>query len=90
MPGRAPQVRTRRRNIFPQSKPTQHVKVSEQDTSEDLKSKGQSDLRHLSDMLNGEESNEEEELYTDSLTSHTTASDTTMGNLSSPLGPTSS
>ena len=40
-------------------------------------------------MLNGEESSEEEELYTDSLTSHTTASDTTTGNLSSPLGPIS-
>ena len=48
------------------------------------------DFRQLSDMLNGEESSEEEELYTDSLTSYTTASDTTIGNLSSPLGPTSS
>ena len=41
-------------------------------------------------MLHDEESSEEEELYTDSLTSHTTASDTTIGNLSSPLGHTSS
>ena len=41
-------------------------------------------------MLDGE-SSEEEELYIDSLTSHTTASDSTIiGNLSSPLGPTSS
>ena len=41
-------------------------------------------------MLNGEESSEEEELDTDSLTSHTTVSDTTIGNLSSSLGPISS
>ena len=41
-------------------------------------------------MLDGE-SSEEEELYTDCLNSHTTASDsTTIGNLSSPLDPTSS
>ena len=68
---RAPQVRTRRRNISPQSKPTQHMKASDQDASADLKSKGPSDFRQLSDMLNGEESSEEEELCTDSLTSHT-------------------
>ena len=66
------------------------MKVSDQDASADLKPKGSSDFRQLSDMLNGEESSEEEELYTDSLTSHTTASDTTIGNLSSPLGPTAS
>ena len=92
MPGvpRAPQVRTRRRNVSPQSKPTQHMKTSGQDASPDLKSKGPFAFRQLSDMLNGEESSEEEELYTDSLTSHTTASDTTIGNLPSPLGPTSS
>ena len=41
-------------------------------------------------MLDGK-SSEEEELYTDSLGSHTTVSDaTTIGNLPSPLGPTSS
>ena len=87
MPGmpRSPQVRTRRRNVSPQSKPTQHLKASDQDASADPKSKSPSDFRHLSDMLNGEESSEEEELYTDSLTSHATASDTTVGNLSSPL-----
>ena len=47
MPGvpRAPQVRTRRRNISPQSNPTQHMKASEQDASADLKSKGPSDFR---------------------------------------------
>ena len=41
-------------------------------------------------MLHSEDSSEDEELYTDSLTSHTTASDTTIGNLTSPLGPISS
>ena len=40
-------------------------------------------------MVNGEESSEEEELYIESLTSHSTASDTTIGNLSSPLCPIS-
>ena len=92
MPGvpRAPQVRIRRKNDSPQSKPTQHMKASDQDASADLRSKGPSDFRQLSDMLNGEDSSEEEELYTDSLTSYTTASDTTVGNLTSPLGHTSS
>ena len=90
MPGvpRAPQVRTRRRNVSPQSKPTQHMKASDQEASADLKLKSSSDFRQLSDMLHDEESSEEE-LYTDSLTSHTTTSDTTIGNLSSPLDPTS-
>ena len=32
----------------------------------------------------------DDEVYTDSLTSHTTASDSTIGNLTSPLGPISS
>ena len=72
MPGvpRAPMVRTRRRNVSPQSKPTQHMKASGQDASADLKSKGPSDFRQLSDMLNGEESSEEEELYRLSLLPH--------------------
>ena len=61
--------------------------ASDQDASAGLKSKGSSDFRQLSDMLHSKESSEEEELYTDSLTSHTTASDSTVGNLSSPLGP---
>ena len=92
MPGvpKASQVRERRRHVSPQSKPTQHMVASDQDASADLKSKGSSDFRQLSDMLHSEESSEEEELYTDYLTSHTTASDSTIGNLSSPLGPISS
>ena len=32
----------------------------------------------------------DDEVYTDSITSHTTASDSTIGNLTSPLGPISS
>ena len=64
--------------------------ASDQDASADLKSKGCSDFRQLSDMLHSEESSEEEELYTDSLTSHTTASDRTIGKLSFPLGHISS
>ena len=74
----------------PQSKPTHHMKVSNQDASADMKSKGSYDFRQLSDMLHYEESSEEEELYADSLTSHTTGSDSTKGNLSSLLGPISS
>ena len=92
MPGvtRVPQVRTRRRNITPLSSPIQHLKASGKDASADLKSRVPSDFRQFSDMLDGE-SSEEDELYTDSLTSHTKASDSTIiGNLSSPLGPTSS
>ena len=88
MPGvpKTLQVRASMRHVSPQSKPTQHMVASDQDTSADLKSKGFSDFRQLSDMLHSEESNEEE-LYTNSLTSQTTASDSTIGNLSSPLGP---
>ena len=69
---RAPQVRTRRRNVSPLTKPTQHMEASSKDTSPDRKSKDPSDFRQLSDMLNDEESSEGEELCTDFLTSHTT------------------
>ena len=51
---RAPQVKARRRNVSPQSKPTQHMKASDEDASADLKSRGSSEFRQLSDMLNGE------------------------------------
>ena len=45
----------------------------------------------MSDRLDADETSEEEELYTNSLTSHTTASNsTTIGNLSFPLGPITS
>ena len=83
-------MKTGRRHVSPQSKSTQHMEASGQDASADLKSRSSSDFRLLPDRLQCEDSSEEEELYTDSLTSHTTASDTTIGNLSSSLGPISS
>ena len=78
MPGvtRAPQIRARRRNTTPQSSPTQQEKATGKDTFTDLKSKDPTDFRQLSDRLDADESSAEE-LYTDSLTSHTTASDST-------------
>ena len=72
MPGvtRAPQVQVGRRNTTPHSSPTQQEKATEKDAFADLKSKVSSDFRHLSDRIDADESSEEEELYTDSLTSH--------------------
>ena len=64
--------------------------ASGQDASADLKSRDSSDFRLLSNRLLSEDSSEEEEVCTDSLTSHTKASDSTIGNLSSPLDPISS
>ena len=74
MPGvpRETQMRARRRHVSPQSNPTQHMEASDQNVSADLKSKSSSDFSQLSDRLIDEESSEEEELYTDFLTSHTT------------------
>ena len=47
MPGvtKAPQVRVRRRNIIPQSSPTQQEKATKKDAFADLKSKVSSDFR---------------------------------------------
>ena len=78
---------TGKRHVSPQAKPTQHMEASAQYDSADLKSRDSSDFRLLSDRLLSEDSSEEEEVYTDSLTSHTTASDSTIGNLFSLLGP---
>ena len=86
---KAPQVRTRKRPAITQEKPTQHMEASRQDASADLKSKVSSDFRLLPDSLLTMECSDDE-VYTDSLTSHTTASDSTIGNLTSPLGPISS
>ena len=86
---KAPQVRTRKRPASPQVKPTQHMEASRQDASVDLKSKDSSDSRLLTESLLTIESSDDE-VYTDSLYSHTTASDSTIGNLTSPLGPISS
>ena len=91
LPGvpRAPQVKTGKRHVSPQANPTQHMEASSQDASADLKSKDSSDLRLLSESLLSEDSSEEDKVYTDSLTSHTTASDSTIGNITSSLGPIS-
>ena len=51
-----------------------------------MKSKDTSDFRLLPESLLTIDSSDDE-IYTDSLTSHTTASDSTIGNLTSPLGP---
>ena len=82
----APQVRDRKRPASPQEKPTQHREASGQDASVDLKSKDSSDFRLLPESLPTIDSSDEE-IYTDSLTSHTTASHSTIGNLSSSLEP---
>ena len=84
---KAPQVKAGKRHVSPQAKPTQHMEASSQDASADLKSRDSTDFRLLPDRLFSEDSSEEEEVYTDSLTSHTTASDSTIGNLTSSLGP---
>ena len=84
---KAPQVRTGNRHVSPQAKPTQHMEDSNQDTSADLKSRDSSEFRLLPDTVLSEDSSEEDEVYTDSLTSHTTASDSTIGNLTSSPGP---
>ena len=92
LPGvpKAPQVKTGKRHVSPQAMPTQHMEASSQDASADLKSKDSSDFRLLPESLLSEDSSEEDEVYTDSLTSHTTASDCTIGTLTSSLGPISS
>ena len=66
------------------------MEASSQGASADLKSKDSSDFRLLPESLLCADSSEEDEVYTDSLTSHTTASDSTIGNLTSSLGPISS
>ena len=88
MPGvtRVPQVQIGRRITTPQSSPTQQEKATEKDTFADLKLKVSSGFRCLVDRTDADESSEDEELCTDSLISHTTATNsTTIGNLSSPL-----
>ena len=62
------------------------MEASRQDAFVDLKSKDTSDFRLLPESLLTIDSRDDE-VYTDSLTSHTTASDSTTGNLTSRLGP---
>ena len=90
LPGvpQAPQVRAGKSPASPQQKPTQPRDASRQDVSVNL-SKDSSTSRLLPESLLTIESSDDE-VYTDSLISHTTASDSTIGNLTSPLGPLSS
>ena len=81
----APQVQAGRRPASPQQKPTQPREASRQDASDDL-SKDSSTSRLLPESLFTLDSSDDE-VYTDSLTSHTTASDSTIGNLTSSLEP---
>ena len=87
LPGvpQAPQVQAGRRSASPQPKPTQPREASRQDASDDL-SKDASTSRLLPESLFTLDSSDDE-VYTDSLTSHTTASDSTIGNLTSSLEP---
>ena len=89
LPGvpQTPQVKAGKRLASPQPKPITPREASRQDASVDL-SKDSSTFRLLPESLLTLKSSDDE-LYTDSLTSHTTASDSTIGNLTSPLGPLS-
>ena len=60
-------METGKRHVSPQAKPTQHMEASGQDASADLKSRDSSDFKLLSDRLLSEDSSEDEEVYTDSL-----------------------
>ena len=87
LPGvpQAPQVNAGKRLASPQQKPTPTREASRQDASVDL-SKDSSTSRLLPESLLTLESSDDE-VYTDS---HTTASDSTIENLTSPLSPLSS
>ena len=88
LPGvpQAPQVKAKKRPASPQEQPTQYREASGQDASVDMKSKDSSDFGLLPDSLPTTDGSDEEN-YTDSLTSNTTASDSTIGNLTSSLEP---
>ena len=78
-------MRARKRPASPQEKPTQHREASGLDASVNLKSKDSPDHRLLPDSLPTTDSSDEN--YTEFLISHTTASDSTIGNLTSSLEP---
>ena len=88
LPGvpRVPQVRHGKGLASPQKKSNQCRDASGQYASVDLKSKDSSASRLLPESLITIDSGDDE-AYTDSHTSHTTASDSTIGFLTSPLGP---
>ena len=67
---KAPQVRTGKRHVSHQEKPTQHMEASSQDASVDMKSKDSSDFNLLSESLLSVDSSDDDEVYTDSHLSH--------------------
>ena len=81
----APQVQAGKRPASPQLKPTQSREVSRQDASADL-TKNSSIPKLVPESLFTLDSSDDE-VYTDSLTSHTTASDSTIENITSSLEP---
>ena len=90
LPGvpQAPQVQTGRKPASPQLKPMPLTEASKQEASDDL-SKNSSTSKLVPESLFTLDSSDDEN-YTDSLTSHTTASHSTLGNLTSSLEPPSS
>ena len=87
LPGvpQAPQVQAGKGPSPSQTKPTQPSEASKQDASDDL-SKESSSSKPVPESLFTLDSSDDE-MYTDSLTSHTTASDSTTNNLTSSLEP---
>ena len=87
LPGalQAPQVQVGKGPPPPQTKPTQPSEASKQDAS-DESSRKPSTSKLVPESLFTLDSSDDE-VYTDSLTSHTTASDSTPNNLTSLLEP---
>ena len=81
----APQVQAGKGPSPSQTKPTQPSEASKQDASDDL-SKESSSSKFVPEGILSLDSSDDE-VYTDSLTSHTTASDSTTNNLTSSLEP---
>ena len=87
LPGvpQAPQAQTRKGPPPPQTKPTPPSEASKQDASDELSKKTSSSKLVPESLFTLDSS--DDEVYTDSLTSHTTASDSATNNLTSFLEP---
>ena len=87
LPGvpQAPQVQTGKGSPPPQTKPTPPSEASKQHASDELSKKTSSSKLVPESLFTLDSS--DDEVYTDSLTSHTTASDSTTNNLTSFLEP---
>ena len=87
LPGvpQAPQVQTGKGPPPPQTRPTPPSEASKQDASDELSKKTSSSKLVPESLFTLDSS--DDEVYTDSLTSHTTASDSTTNNLTSFLEP---